>query len=182
MEVLKALLWFVLILIPLTLAGVLVMGGGDGHWEESGLVRINRPKDVVYEWLITPNKRTEWVEGLVECRASDLIRLKEGTELREIFQDGAKRIERTIVLAELETDKLVVMRTSTATEDLEIRYQFEFSGKKNQTLIRVTCVGQFHDWTAKVLEPIFSWSTFAGVEGDVERLKEAVENPGRTLR
>ena len=177
MEVLKALLWFVAILVPLALVGLLALGRGDGHWEDSGLVRIHRPQDVVYEWLITPEKRCEWVEGLVECRASDLMLLDEGTELREVFQVDGKRTERTLVLAELEHGKLVTLRSSTAYEDLEVRYEFEFSGRRNQTLVRVSCEGQYHGLPSKVIEPLLGWRTFARIESDLERLAERLLSP-----
>ncbi|MCZ6596792.1 MAG: hypothetical protein O7B99_04065 [Planctomycetota bacterium] len=178
MEVLKALLWFVAILVPVSLVGILIVGGGDGHWEDSGLVRIHRPENVVYEWLITPEKRCEWVEGLVECRAPGIRRLVKGTELREVFQVDGKRTERTLVIVELEHGKLVVLKSSNDYEDLEVRYEFEFSGSRNQTLVRVSCEGQYHGLPSKVIEPLLGLRTFHRIENDLERLAEMVRrNP-----
>jgi carbon monoxide dehydrogenase subunit G len=170
MELLKSLGLIGSVLLAVAAAIVTISGGGDGLWEHDGVVKISAPRDEVFHWLTNPEKRQEWVVGLVDSKADPPGWLKEGSRLIETVEVDGERRKRILEITEHEVDSIFAYRTSEDGVDVVMRYAVGVHLSGARTRIDYTCQAQFPGWLAKVIEPILGHRRLSRMKQGFERL------------
>ncbi|MEW6072219.1 MAG: SRPBCC family protein [Planctomycetota bacterium] len=171
MDIVKPLGLILSVLLALA-AGVLTIGGGgDGLWEHDGVVQVAAPREAVFEWLTDPDRRQEWVVGLVDSRVDPPGRLKKGSRLLETIEVDGERRERIVEITDLEAGSVFAYRTSEDGVEIAMRCKVaaQFTGGRSR--IDYTCRAQFPGWLAKVIEPILGHQRRSRMEESFARLK-----------
>ena len=122
MDGFKNILLMLTIVVVATVGVLLVAGGGDGTFEHKGLARVEHPKEEVFEWLLDPALRVQYLKGLSSSKA-DMHRVEKGAHLVEIVGEGQDRHERRIEVLEAEAGSTVAMRITEPGRTLEVHYR-----------------------------------------------------------
>jgi uncharacterized protein YndB with AHSA1/START domain len=172
MELIKSFGLILSVLLAVAAAIVTISGGGDGLWEHDGVVKLSQPRDRVFEWLTDPEKRQEWVVGLVDSRSEPSGWLKEGSRLLETLEVDGERLKRTLEVTELENGSVFAYGTTEGDVEVEMRYKFSVHLSGANTRIDYTCRAQYPGWLAKVIEPMLGQRRLSRMKEGFERLEE----------
>jgi uncharacterized protein YndB with AHSA1/START domain len=171
METLKSILFVLMIPLLGTAALLLVAGGGDGEFEDTGIVTIDHPQDLVFEWLTKPEHRKEWIEGLTSSRC-DARDVEAGATLKEVVDEGDGPQDRTVEVLQAEYGALVKLRVTEPGRVYEVSYALSVHRSSRRTRIDVSTKGTLEGWWARLVEPILSARIEERIEADLVRLAE----------
>ncbi len=174
MKVVKSVLVLLSVILVLATAGLVVVGGGDAHWEDVGRMRIDRPKEQVLDWLTDPGHRRKWIGGLVDSRNDG--RIQQGTQLRETIEIDGREYQRIVEITEFVEGEVVAFWTNYDGVELKIRFELSVYRSNRRSTVRYTVLAEYPGWWSKIVEPILSNSTSTRLREDLERLKVQLES------
>ena len=169
MEALKTVVFLLVILLGLMTVGLVVAGGGDGHWEDKRIARVPTRQQFVFDWLVDPEHRVKWIEGLQESHNPE-HRMRKGSRLREVIEIEGERYERTLEVTELVQDKVFAYSTSYGDVDYTIRYELSPLNTARKTRLEVTVTAQYHGLWRKLFEPVLARTLDVRIDQDLETL------------
>ena len=127
-ETIKAILFLIVLAIPATVGGMVVIGGGDGTWQHERNVLINGLTIDVEKSLTHTTERMKWVPDLESSRATKPGDPRKGTVIKEVRVIAGVRHEYTLEITELEPDKLVVLHLRGTEDEVTLRYDINTGG------------------------------------------------------
>ncbi len=148
-------------------------GGGDGRWEHDGVLVINRPKAMVYEWLTEGDLREQWVPNVEKSREPD--ELEKGARIEETLVIDGRRVERSLEITEHELEELVAFKWREGDDEMSLQVRLSAHTTGKRTRVEYTCTAQYAAWWAIVLEPVLGWSTNDELEASFDALKLKIE-------
>jgi uncharacterized protein YndB with AHSA1/START domain len=164
----------VLTVVALATVGVLLLAsGGDGTFEHKGLARVEHSQEDVFEWLLDPTLRVQYVAGLSSSKA-DMHRVEKGAHLVEIVGEGQDQHERRIEVLEAVAGSTVAMRITEPGRTLEVHYRLSPNQSNKRTRVEYVLSGHFDAWWARVLEPFLSSRAIDELEADLLRLDQTI--------
>lgn len=171
-EFTKAIVLIIVLAIPVTTVGMVVIGGGDGTWTHERLVKINAPNADVFEALVA--KRQNWKQ-LQSSRATGAGGPRVGTKILEVAMVDGKEHMSTANITEFRLDELLVLRIEAEEMDMTVRYELSLGGSMHKTHLRVVAEGQFHHWASKVYEPVSAYWARSRIDEELDALKVYAE-------
>ena len=174
MEVLRSILFILIVLAVLALGGLVVAGGGDGQHEGDRMIKINRRSSEIFEWLVGAEERKEWVAGLSRSgapRSAPSV----GSSFKEVFTVDGREVEQVIEVTEFEEDKRFGYRTTLEGVSLEIVYELRAHNTGRRSLLTATYKASWEGRWEKLIEPILSSRLRSRIEDELIRLKKVVE-------
>jgi uncharacterized protein YndB with AHSA1/START domain len=173
LDTLKALAFFLMIPLLVSVGLLLIAGKGDGEFRQEGITRIDQPKDLVFEWLSEPEHRKEWVEGLFSSRLHG-TQVEAGAKLDEVLADGSNRSNVKVEVLTADYGELLVLRFTEPGRVVEVRYALAPHLSTRRTRIDLTVSGQLDGWWAGLMEPVLAGRILDRVEEDLARLAEKI--------
>lgn len=171
-EFTKAIVLLLVLSVPLTTVGMVLIGGGDGSWKHERLVKINAPTSVVFEALTA--KRQHWKQ-LKSSRMTGPGGPRVGSKILEVAMiDGAEHMS-TASITDFKLDEVLALRIEGEPVDLTERYELTLGGSIHRTRLRMTASGQFHHWASKIYEPVSAYWARKRMDEELDRLKEYAE-------
>lgn len=170
METVKFIL-FLLVLGALGYGGVLYLwGGGDGDYVEEASVTVDGSNEIVFTWLLEPEHRLRWIDGLESSRRDGYGRWDKGARLEEQVERDGHRIERTLEVVEFVEGRTLAL--ATVEDGVAITYRFDLRAHNTGRSSRVTATVQAHyeGFWGKLLEPVLGPRILERVQRDLERL------------
>jgi len=158
--------------VPITTVGMVVIGGGDGTWRHERLVKINAPNAVVFEALTA--KRQNWKQ-VQSSRATGSGGPRVGTKILEVSVVGGKEQMSTADITEFKLDELLALRIEAEDMDMNVRYELSLGGSMHKTHLRFVAEGQFHHWASKIYEPVSAYWARSRMDDELDALKVYAE-------
>lgn len=171
MDGFKNILLMLTIVLVATVGVLLVAGGGDGTFEHKGLARVEHPKEEVFEWLLDPTLRVQYLKGLSSSKA-DMHRVEKGAHLLEVVGKGSSTFERRIEVLEAEAGEVVALRITEPGRTIEVHYKLSPNQSGKRTRVDYVLSGHFDAWWARVLEPFLTSRAIDEVEADLHSLDQ----------
>jgi len=131
-------------------------------------IEIARPPEDVFPWLVEPEKRLRWVQGLESSQAAGENRY------REVFADHGLRTEVDVEVRRIEPPHAVDIHIVSAK-------QFEAEGRTRATptdagtRVESTLETQYKGFVARAAAPVITRHAQTSLERSLARLKELVE-------
>jgi uncharacterized protein YndB with AHSA1/START domain len=172
-DALKNILLVLTVVARATVGVLLLASGGDGTFEHKGLARVEHSQEDVFEWLLDPALRVQYVAGVSSSKA-DMHRVEKGAHLVEIVGEGQDRHERRIEVLEAEAGSTVAMRITEPGRTLEVHYRLMPNQSNKRTRVEYVLSGHFDAWWARVLEPFLSSRAIDDLESDLLRLDQTI--------
>jgi uncharacterized protein YndB with AHSA1/START domain len=170
MEVIKTVLMVFVGLFAVVVAALWIAGGGDGRWRHEDHVTINQAPDLVWDWLIEPEKIRRWVGGLVELTPLTPGRPALGSRSREVIEEHGERIEMQVEITRFEPFEVLCLRLTGERFRSTVTYRLiPVGGRK--TRVTYECESEFDGFLMRVFEPIIGMSAQERVNEDLEALR-----------
>jgi carbon monoxide dehydrogenase subunit G len=134
---------------------------------------INRPVEEVFDFVTDPSKNAQWQEGLVESRLDSPGPMKVGAHVVDVRKFLGRDLESTLEVTAIEANKRFVQKVIAGPIPFEIIQTFEPS--VNGTKLTVLAQGEpggFFKLAAGMVQKQLQNQ----LEGDIERLKKALES------
>ena len=134
----------------------------------SASIEIARPPEDVFPWLVEPEKRLEWVQGLESSEPAGDGRY------REVFADHGLRTHVEVEVRKLEPPSAVDIHIVCAK-------QFEAEGRTRVTRtdegsrVESTLETSYKSFLARAAAPVVTRHAQQSLERSLQRLKELVE-------
>lgn len=170
METIKFIL-FLIVLATLGTGGVLYLwGGGDGEYVGETGVTVAGSNDVVFTWLLEPEQRLLWIEGLRSSRRDGYGRWDAGARIDETLERDGHPLERTLEVVEFVEGRRLAL--ATVEDGVAITYRFELKAHNTGRSSRValTVEVRFEGFWERLLEPVLGPRILERVQRDLERL------------
>jgi carbon monoxide dehydrogenase subunit G len=141
---------------------------------------IDRPPEDVFEFVTTPEKDLEWISTAVERRREAEGPIDVGSKVRAVDKFLGRRIESTLEVTEHEPPN----RSS-----IELRGQINARGTY---IVEPAGDGTRFRWSleadpglgglylGRITDPLVTWVFRRRIQGDLRRLKSALESQPRT--
>ena len=131
-------------------------------------IEIGRSPEDVFPWLVDPQKRLQWVQGLESSQDAGDGRY------REVFADHGLRTEVDVEIRELEPPRAVHIHLSAK--------QFEADGRTTATptdaggtRVESTIEAEYKGFKARAAAPLVTRHAQHSLERSLAKLKELVE-------
>lgn len=131
-------------------------------------VDISRPRDVVFPWLVEPELRLQWVDGLVESEQTG-----EGT-FREVFSQAGVRTTVEVVVRRLEPPRIVEIRVTS--KHFHADAYTEAKPTDAGTRVESTIDAEYTGLLLRAAAPVITHQAQASLDRSMARLKELVES------
>ena len=177
MEVAKSILFVLCILLALAAAGLVAVGGADGTWKHEGIHRVPHSREDIFEWLSTPDRREQWIEGLRSSKES-LQGVREGAVIHEQIEVDGVRYDRDVRITAYEPYDRFAYETSWDGVDYAVTYQLAPNRTQRKSVVNFTCEVQYHGFWRKLIEPVLAAPVRERLYSDLDRLSEALTNAG----
>ena len=130
-------------------------------------IEIARPPEAVFPWLVEPEKRLQWVQGLESSEADGDGRY------REVFATQGMRTDVEVEVRRLEPPTLVEIALSAKAFTATGRN--EAAPVDGGTRVTSTLEAEYKGFVAKAAAPMITRQAQASLERSLARLKELVE-------
>lgn len=171
-EFTKAIVLILVLAVPISTLGMVVIGGGDGTWTHERLVKINAPPADVFEALTA--KRQHWKQ-LQSSRMTGPGGPRVGSKILEVAVIDGKEHMSTANITDFKLDEVLALRIEGEPVDLSVRYELTLGGSMHRTRLRMRADGQFHHWAAKLYEPVSAYWARERMDEELDALKEYAE-------
>lgn len=173
MDALKSLLLLLSVVAAATVAVLLVASGGDGKFEHTGIARVGHAKEDVFEWLLDPELRVQYLEGVSSSKA-DMHRVEKGAHLVEEVSADGDRFQRRVEVLDAQAGSTVVLRISEPGHTFEVQFRLSPNQSAKRTRVDYVLSGHFDAWWARVLEPFLVSREVEKLEADLKRLDQTL--------
>ena len=143
-------------------------------YEGERRVQVSARKAKVYDWVVQPQNRTEWVSGLLRS-SSGPGGYRVGAKVTEVVSTSEGEKKRELEITELEDRKRFGYRTQREGGTFEIVYEVGSHLTGSRSLVSVTYKVTWDKTWQKLLEPVLSSRVRADLNQELERLKQAIE-------
>lgn len=162
----------------LTIVGIMVTvaitrSTGKGHIEAE--IRIARPAAEVFPWLIEPEKRMQWVDGLTQSSLDPAGPPHPGTSLSDVVESNGVTTEMRAIVRTYEPPRQLVTTTETPSFDQTSRC--ELSESAGTTTAHCVSDIKLHGWLARILAANIQRAAQDKLVADLTRLKTKIEAP-----
>jgi len=182
MEAIRSLLLTVTVLVFLALGGLVVVGGADGLYEGERLIRIERRRHDVFTWIVEPERRKQWVSGLVQSSQRSPSDLKVGSRFTEVVRFEGQEEEREVEVTVFEEGARFGYRTTLQGAAFEIVYEVGSHYTGSGSLLKVGYKIMWEGTWENLIEPVLSTRLRSRIEDELARLKQGVEESARQTR
>jgi uncharacterized protein YndB with AHSA1/START domain len=136
-------------------------------------VEIERPAAEIFPYLVEAEKRTQWVQGLVESKPLDGGQLGVGTRFRDVVVDHGQR---TVVAAEIERyEPNERMTARLEARGFVSRLSYELEDSNGRTTVDCAVETEFTMRIARLLSPIVVKHAQKAIENSLATLKRQLE-------
>ena len=169
MEALKTVLFVIVLLAGLLTAGLVVVGGGDGHWEHEGIARFPSRSGDVFDWLTGPSYRVKWIDGLVKSQgpAGGVV---PGARIAEVIEIDGVRHARVLEVTEVDYGRVFAYRTTCDGVDYEVRYELSALNTARKTRVDFGVTAEYHGFWRKLIEPVLTHALRGRLDRDLDTL------------
>ncbi len=175
MQVLKTVIWIVVILLPLTVGGMVLVGGGDGICEGDASIQVRRRVPHVFTWCAEPDRRMQWIDGLVKSSHRSVFGMEAGESFTETHRTETGQEQRRVEVTELVDGQRFAYRTTIEGRPYEVTIEVDAPYQADRTVVFIHYRTEFEGTLAKLAEPVFAAQLHGRVIEDLERLKERAE-------
>ena len=175
MQVLKALFFLLVILVPVGVGGLVLVGGGDGILEDEANIQIRRRSALVYSWCVEPDHRAKWIDGLVKSSHRSVSGMRAGDTFIETHRTDSGTEERRVEITEIVEGRTFAYRTTLAGRPYEVRIEVKAPFQADRTSVNFWYRTKLEGRWAKVAEPLIASKIYGHALEDLERLKRLVE-------
>lgn len=130
-------------------------------------IEIAAPPETVFGWLLDPEHRLRWVEGLVESEEAGPGRF------HEVVEQHGIRARMEVETARSEPPRLVEAHMTGRGVEATVRNRLEPTPPG--TRLTVTVETAYHGLAARLAAPLVSRHADAALERSLSRLRELVE-------
>jgi uncharacterized protein YndB with AHSA1/START domain len=139
---------------------------------------IHGAPDRIFPWLTEPDRVKQWIGGLVESIPLDDGRLAIGARAREVVEESGRRFTMESEVVGLEPDRLLAVNLTSAMADMASSYRLTPAGAT--TRVHHTMEARYKG-VMKLFAPLIRRAVQRKLEGDLTRLKQAVEKAPKPL-
>jgi uncharacterized protein YndB with AHSA1/START domain len=135
-------------------------------------VKVNRPVEKVFAWLTNPDNQGKFDKSSLEMEVLTPGPWRTGTQLRELRDLGGRKTEVLSEIAELEPNRLFVVRSKTGPGWLGTwRFEPEGTGTRLRWTGQLTMKG-----FARLLEPLIGRQMNAQISKQFAELSKWIES------
>jgi carbon monoxide dehydrogenase subunit G len=131
-------------------------------------VEIARPPEVVFPWLVEPELRLQWVDGLERSE-----RTGDG-RYREVFNQAGIRTAVDVQVRRLEPPRVVEIRVTSKHFDADAYTEARSTGAG--TRVESTIDAAYKSLMLRAAAPVITRQTQSSLERSLATLKELVES------
>jgi uncharacterized protein YndB with AHSA1/START domain len=157
---------------------LLALGGGRGQSRLVRTIEINKPADVVFEWITEPPRLKAWVGWLRDVQRPAPDPLGIGSREVWVMEDRNNNNQLMEIHAEytqVEPGRRLEARLNApAAFTGTVTYELQPIDAR-RTLLTYRCEYRFEHWLAKLFEPLISRSAQQKLNEDLERMKQKAE-------
>jgi uncharacterized membrane protein len=134
---------------------------------------VDRPRAEVARYAMDWRNDRDWIGALSDVRLVSGEPFGVGSQVERIGSFLGKRIEYVNEVVELEPGTRLAMRSVKAPFPMTVVYEFEDAGE-GRTRMRIRAGGEASGFY-RVAGPMLSRAVRRGISGDLQRLKERLE-------
>jgi carbon monoxide dehydrogenase subunit G len=136
-------------------------------------IEINRPVEQVFAYLDNPDNLKDWLSGLVEATMLTHDGPGVGAKMRQVFEEGGRRIEMIEETVVYEPNRRVKIKGTTAMFDMTADYTLHNIG--GRTRLDFAEEMHFKSIFLRLLAPLMAKSARKKMVEDFARLKANIE-------
>jgi carbon monoxide dehydrogenase subunit G len=144
-----------------------------GKVENHTRVEISQPPDVVFGYLIEPDRIRLWMDGYVESRSLTGPGTFVGARSTEVIEVNGERTEMDLRVTEFEQDALLAVRIKS--DQVEARNRYQLSKTASGTRIDYDSQTEARGWV-RLLAPVLHDAIQEKIDADFARLKQTLED------
>jgi uncharacterized membrane protein len=135
---------------------------------------VARPRHAVAAYASDPANDADWIGALTEVRVLTDPPFGVGSRVLRVASFLGRRIEYVNEVTELDPGRRLAMRSVKAPFPMTVVYEWEDAGD-GATRMRIRAGGDASGFY-RVAGPLLSRAVRRGIEGDLERLRRALES------
>jgi uncharacterized membrane protein len=135
---------------------------------------VARPRRAVAAYASDPANDADWIGALTEVRVLTDPPFGVGSRVLRVASFLGRRIEYVNEVTELDPGRRLAMRSVEAPFPMTVVYEWEDAGD-GATRMRIRAGGDASGFY-RVAGPLLSRAVRRGIEGDLERLRRALES------
>lgn len=135
-------------------------------------IEIRRPRADVSAFVEEPANDTRWIGGIAKVEALTPPPFGKGTRVRRVAHFMGREIEYVLEVEEHQPGRVVAMRSVKGPFPMQVTYRFEDAGEG--TAVEVRNQGEATGFF-RLAAPLMAGMVSKNVQGDLERLKAALE-------
>ena len=135
---------------------------------------VARPRRAVAAYASDPANDADWIGALTEVRVLTDPPFGVGSRVLRVASFLGRRIEYVNEVTELDPGRRLAMRSVEAPFPMTVVYEWEDAGD-GATRMRIRAGGDASGFY-RVAGPLLSRTVRRGIEGDLERLRRALES------
>jgi carbon monoxide dehydrogenase subunit G len=133
----------------------------------------------IYPYLVEPDRLKQWLGGLVESTPLTEGGTRVGARSREIVEENGRRFELESLVLDVRTNELLVVEISGSMGLM--RSEYRLTGEGARTRVHHIMNARYKGFI-RLLAPFIKGMVQRKIEGDLERLRQAVEASAREPR